>query len=160
MSFELKELLCYNASKLYFPNAHMSDADSGAVKKLAAAKWFHLFSDGNWSHKSTLEGAHERTVRCVTWSPCGKYIASASFDATTVVWEKKDGKLCFPSRNTQFFIICIIIYSRLKFECQSNFCTKLCQRIHDCQSLNLIFHALQLPLSGSVLQHWKATKTK
>lgn len=35
---------------------------------------------------ATLEGQHERTVRHVSWSPSGEYIACASFDGTASIW--------------------------------------------------------------------------
>lgn len=45
-----------------------------------------------WITKMILTEGHSRSIREVTWSPCGNYIASASFDATIAIWDKKSGQ--------------------------------------------------------------------
>lgn len=45
-----------------------------------------------WSCIAVLDGHHTRTVRSCSWSPCGRLLASASFDRTVGVWEKVPGE--------------------------------------------------------------------
>lgn len=42
-----------------------------------------------WVCSAILEEAQTRTIRCVSWSPNGRSLATASFDSTTAVWEQQ-----------------------------------------------------------------------
>ncbi|KAG5488350.1 uncharacterized protein JKF63_07945 [Porcisia hertigi] len=41
-----------------------------------------------WKCLCTLEGEHGRTIRHISWSPSGEFIACASFDHTATVWRR------------------------------------------------------------------------
>lgn len=53
---------------------------------------YYLLKGSSWKCKSVLTDAHTRTVRSISWSPCGQYLSAASFDATTSVWSRKSGE--------------------------------------------------------------------
>nr|CAH8847645.1 unnamed protein product [Trichobilharzia regenti] len=43
--------------------------------------------DNLWGPSFSLPEAHKRSIRCITWSPCGSYVASASFDGSVAIWK-------------------------------------------------------------------------
>ena len=66
----------------------MNDRNPIVADCVPSLQWRRGEQD-EWGLAHVIEHAHERTIRSCAFSPCGKYIATAGFDAQTVIWEWK-----------------------------------------------------------------------
>jgi WD40 repeat protein len=81
---------------------HLSWTPDGTILTSSSGdksvKIWKLTSNLSLELVDTLEGKHEKTIRCTSWSPNGKYLAVASFDGTTTIWCKGARKMDFVTR--------------------------------------------------------------
>jgi cytosolic iron-sulfur protein assembly protein CIAO1 len=63
--------------------------DAPTTKIEASLSLSPFSSSSTWMLHSTLEGIHERTIRCIAFCPLAKtyILAAASFDGTVTIWE-------------------------------------------------------------------------
>lgn len=65
----------------------------------------YILGTNNAKMQAVLEETHTRTVRSCAWSPSGKLLATASFDATTAIWEDVGGDFsCVSTLEVIYFI--------------------------------------------------------
>ena len=65
----------------------------GKFKPFDGAYQLKLYSFSSGDLIKTIENAHEKMIRCVSWSPDSSVFASSSDDGTLKIWEGKTGKL-------------------------------------------------------------------
>jgi len=73
---------------------HLSWCPSGgSFASCGADKTIRLWAaqGDEWSCHAILEEGHQRAIRWCSWSPCGRLLASASFDGMALVWKCEDG---------------------------------------------------------------------
>ena len=58
--------------------------------------YLHALVVRSWKCVASVPGAHRRSIRTLAWSPDGRMLASASFDATIGIWKLSKGFLCSP----------------------------------------------------------------
>jgi WD40 repeat protein len=72
----------------------------------------------DWKCITTLDSAHERTVRGIEWNRDGSVFASSSFDATCGIWERErkmdfnQGRLAYMYRIFSFMYLIYFMWSK------------------------------------------------
>jgi len=52
--------------------------------------WNQRMGDEQWVCRQIIDGVPERTIRCVSFSPMGTFLAAASFDSTASIYEQDE----------------------------------------------------------------------
>lgn len=61
--------------------------------------------------QAVLEETQTRTIRSCAWSPSGKLLAAASFDATTAIWEQiGDDFECVSTLEVLFDVVILSLF--------------------------------------------------
>ena len=68
-----------------------------------------------FAHTTTIPTGHTKTVRAVAWSPSGKTLATASFDANIGIWSQDEDEDETPSGEWE----CMSLLEGHETECKS-----------------------------------------
>lgn len=66
------------------------DSSKSSEKEIPCSSSSPKVGRGTWVFSSKFgDENHQRSIRDIAWSPCGKYVLLASFDAQVTLWEAK-----------------------------------------------------------------------
>lgn len=86
----------------YLPDSSVSESDS-SIPQL------------KFAHTTTIPTGHTKTVRGIAWSPSGKTLATASFDANIGIWSQDEDEEGGPSGEWE----CMSLLEGHETECKS-----------------------------------------